>query len=149
MNKKSVLVVDEDKARLEKLLFIIRLGGYETQTFGSLPVALNWIKYGSAESEDLCLVFNSPGEFHLVEEIVAAWSALGKKLPIILLQRGQAGWNRHLALDAMDPFFVCEPESLLQSLEVLTAISTKDTGVKSGEYAGRMNVVGGRGVCRQ
>ena len=30
MNKKVVLVVDEDSHRAEKLLFIVRLGGYKT-----------------------------------------------------------------------------------------------------------------------
>lgn len=149
MSKKSVLVVAEDKTRLEKLLFIIRLGGYEAQTFGSLPAVLNWVKYGCSEGDDLCLVFHSPGEFRLAVEIAATWSELGKKLPIILLQRGKAGWNRELSIDAMDPFFVCEPESLMQSLEVLAAIAAKNSCIESSECTGRMKVMGEAVICRQ
>lgn len=126
MNKKIVLVVDEDSRRAEKLLFIVRLGGYVTRTFGNTAAALNWIKYGCSEGEALCLLFNHPGDFNRAEEIVAAWVAVGMTLPVILLQRGHENWNRRLAIDEHDHFFVCEPESVMQTLEILAAITANN-----------------------
>lgn len=122
MHNKIVLVVDEDSHRVEKLLFIVRLGGYLTQTFGSTAAALNWIQYGCSRDDALCLIFNNPGDFNRAEEVVAAWTAAGMTLPIVLLQRGQGNWNRLLAIGEKDHFFVCEPESVMQTLEILTAI---------------------------
>lgn len=126
MNNKIVLVVDEDNLRAEKLLFIIRLGGYVTRTFGSTAAAWNWIKYGCTEDDALCLLFNNPGNFSRAEEIVAEWTAAGRTLPIVLLQRGQGNWNRLLSVGEKDHFFVCEPESVMQTLEILTAITANN-----------------------
>jgi DNA-binding NtrC family response regulator len=126
MNNKIVLVVDEDSLRAEKLLFIVRLGGYLTRTFGSTAAALNWSQYGCSDGDALCLLFNNPGDINRAAEIVATWSAAGMTLPVVLLQRGQGNWNRLLAIAEKDLFFVCEPESVMQTLEILTAITANN-----------------------
>ena len=126
MNNKIVLVVDEDNLRAEKLLFIVRLGGYVTRIFGSTAAALNWIKYGCSEGEALCLLFNNPGDFNHAEEIAAEWVSAGMTLPVVLVKRGQGNWNRLLSVGEKDHFFVCEPESVMQTLEILTAISANN-----------------------
>ena len=142
MNKKIVLVVDEDSLRAEKLLFILRLGGYVTQTFGSAAAAWNWIKYGFADGDALCLLFNNPGDFNRAEEIVAAWSAAGMTLPIVFLQRGQGSWHRLPAIGEQDHFFVCDPESVMQTLEILTA-NTVNNRRSGPEGAGEKTSVRG------
>ena len=147
MNKKNVLVVDEDSLRAEKLLFILRLGGYVPRTFGSTAAALNWIKYGCAEGDALCLLFNYPGDFNRAEEIVAAWAVDGRTLPVVLLQRGQGNWNRRLAIGEKDHFFVCEPESVMQKLEILTAI-TANNRRREPECVGKTIVRGEIGQCK-
>lgn len=123
MNKKGVLIVDEDSQRAEKLVFIVRLGGYETRTFGSEAAALNWAKYGCAEGDALCLLFNNPGNFDRAEQIVTGWLATGMTLPMILVQRGQGSWNHLLTSGEKENFFVCEPESVMQTLDILSAIT--------------------------
>ena len=142
MNKKIVLVVDEDSLRAEKLLFILRLGGYVTRTFGSTAAAWNWIKYGYAEGDALCLLFNNPGDFNRAEELVAAWAAAGMIVPVVLLQRGQGSWNRLLAIGEKDHFFVCDPESVMQTLEILTAITANNRRSRPEDGAGKPVVRG-------
>lgn len=146
MNRKVVLVVDEDSHRVENLLFIVRLGGYVTRTFSSTAAALNWIKYGCTEDDALCLLFNNPGDFNLAEEIVAAWTAAGMTLPIVLLQRGKGNWNRLLAIGEKDHFFVSEPESVMQTLEILTAI-TANSRRSEPECSMVKTIVRGVGGC--
>ena len=148
MNKKIVLVVDENNLRAEKLLFILRLGGYETRTFGTAAAAWNWIKYGYAEGEALCLLFNNPGDFNRAEEIVAAWAAAGMTLPVVLLQRGQGSWNRRLAIGEKDHFFVCEPESVMQTLEILTAITANNRRSEPEGVVRKTIVRGEVGQCK-
>lgn len=141
MNKKVVLVVDEDSQRAEKLLFIVRLGGYDTRIFGSTQAALNWVKYGCSEGDALCLLFNSPGDFNRAEEIVAVWADAGMIVPVVLLQRGKGKWNQLLAIEEKDHFFVCEPESVLQTLEILTAITATKQCSEPGCAVGKGAVV--------
>ena len=131
MNKKVVLVVDEDSHRAEKLLFIVRLGGYETRTFGSAAAALNWAKYGYSDGEILCLLFNHPGELAQAEEILAIWTATGMIVPVVLLQRGKGSWNHLLTIDEKDHFFVCDPESVMQTLDILSVITSADNGTEA------------------
>lgn len=129
---KVVLVVDEDSRRAEKLLFIIRLGGYETRTFGNAAAALNWVKYGCPVGETLCLLFNHPGELAQAEEIYATWAANGMIVPVVLLQRGNGSWNQLLTVGDKDHFFVCEPESVMQTLDILSHIGYTDNAVVAG-----------------
>ena len=143
MNKKLVLVVDEDSHRAEKLLFIVRLGGYETRTFGGAAAAINWLEYGCPEGEALCLLFNCPGDYNLAEEIAAAWAAAGMTLPVVLLQRHQGNWNRLLAIGEKDHFFVCEPDGVMQTLEIVTAI-TASKRCTEPEYAKWKTIVWGK-----
>lgn len=126
MNKKVVLVVDEDSHRVEKLLFIVRLGGYETRTFNGAAAALNWAKYGCSDGEILCLLFNHPGELAQAEEIYATWTASGMIVPVVLLQRGKGSWNQLLSVGEKDHFFVCDPENVLQTLDILSVIAFAD-----------------------
>lgn len=128
MNKKVVLVVDEDSNRAEKLLFIVRLGGYETRTFSSAAAAWNWIKYGCSEGDVFCLLFNNPGDFKRAEEILAAWTAAGMIVPVVLVQRGKGSWNQLLTIGEKDHFFVCDPESVMQTLDILSVIEYADPG---------------------
>ena len=132
MKKKVVLVVDEDSRRAEKLLFIVRLGGYETQTFGSTAAALNWVKYGCSVGEVLCLLFNHPGKEEQAGEIFATWAAAGKTVPVVLVQREKGNWNHLLTLGEKDHFFVCEPENVMQVLDLLSAIECADKGAAAG-----------------
>lgn len=132
MKKKIVLVVDEDSRRAEKLLFIVRLGGYETQTFGSTAAALNWVKYGCSVSEILCLLFNHPGKQEQAEEVFATWTATGKIVPVVLVQREKSNRNHLHTIDEKDHFFVCEPESVMQVLDILSAIEGTDKGAAAG-----------------
>lgn len=131
MNKKVVLVVDEDSHRAEKLLFIVRLGGYETRTFSSAAAALNWAKYGYSDGEILCLLFNHPGELAQAEEILAIWTATGMIVPVVLLQRGKGSWNHLLTIGEQDHFFVCDPESVMQTLDILSVITLADNGTEA------------------
>lgn len=131
MNKKVVLVVDEDSHRAEKLLFIVRLGGYETRTFGSAAAALNWAKYGYSDGEILCLLFNHPGELAQAEEILAIWTATGMIVPVVVLQRGKGSWNQLLPIGEKDHFFVCDPESVMQTLDILSVITSADNGTEA------------------
>lgn len=139
MKKKGVLIVDENNQRAEKLDFIVRLGGYETRTFASEAAALNWAKYGCTEEGDcLCLLFNNPGEFDRAEQIATFWSATGMTIPVVLVQRGQGSWNRTLSIKEKDHFFVCEPESVMQTLDILTAIAANNrccAGTGNGKMA--------------
>jgi len=132
MNKKVVLIVDEDGHRAEKLLFIVRLGGYETRTFSNAAAALNWVKYGCAVAETLCLLFNHPGELAQAEEIFATWTATGKIVPVVLLQRGKSNWHHLLTIDEKEHFFVCEPEDVMQTLDILSLIESADNGAEVG-----------------
>lgn len=131
MNKKIVLVVDEDNNRAEKLLFIVRLGGYETRTFGSAAAALNWVKYGCSDGEILCLLFNHPGELAQAEEIFATWTTAGMIVPVVLVQRGKGSWNQLLTIGEKDHFFVCDPESVMQTLDILSVIEYADSGAEA------------------
>lgn len=131
MNKKVVLIVDEDSRRAEKLLFIVRLGGYETRTFSGAAVALNWAKYGCPDGEILCLLFNHPGELAQAEEIYATWAASGMIVPVVLLQRGKGSWNQLLTVGEKDHFFVCDPESVLQTLDILSVIAFADNDAEA------------------
>lgn len=124
MNKKVVLIVDEDKARAEKLVFMVRLGGYEPQLFGSTAAALNWIKYGDSVNNILCLLFNHPAELRQTEEIFTAWAAAGMIVPVVLVQRGEDNWS-HNARNK-DHFFVCMPEEVMQTLDILSVIEYAD-----------------------
>lgn len=133
MSKKVVLIVDEDSHRAEKLLFIVRLGGYETRTFNGAAAALNWAKYGCADGEILCLLFNHPGELTQAEEIFATWTASGMIVPVVLLQRGKGSWNQLLTIGEKDHFFVCEPESVLQTLDILLLIEYAGNGAEAGQ----------------
>jgi DNA-binding NtrC family response regulator len=128
MKKRVVLVVDEDSHRAEKIHFIVRLGGYETHTFGSAAAALNWVKYGCPVGQALCLLFNHPGELRQAEEIFATWTAAGRIVPVILLQRGKGSWYQLLSIGEKDHFFVCEPESVMQALDILSVIACADRG---------------------
>lgn len=132
MNKKVVLIVDEDSRRAEKLLFIVRLGGYETQTFGSTAAAVNWVKYGCSVGEILCLLFNHPGKQEQAEEVFATWTAAGKIVPVVLVQREKGNWNHLHTIGEKDYFFVCEPESVMQVLDILSTIECTDHGTATG-----------------
>lgn len=148
MNNKGVLIVDEDCFRAEKLVFIVRLGGYETRIFSSEAAALNWSQYGCHEEETLCLLFNNPGGFDRAEQIVAAWRAAGMTLPVVLVQRGKDSWNQRLAIGEKDHFFVCEPESVMQTLNILTAIAA-DNRLGSGGYTEkRIRFMGEAAQCK-
>lgn len=131
MNKKVVLIVDEDSRRAEKLHFIVRLGGYETQTFGSTAAAVNWVKYGCSAGEILCLLFNHPGKQEQAEEVFATWTASGKIVPVVLVQREKGNWHHLHTIDEMDCFFVCEPESVMQALDILSTIAYVDKGAEA------------------
>ena len=131
MKKKVVLIVDEDNRRAEKLLFIVRLGGYETQTFGSTAAAVNWVKYGCAVGEILCLLFNQPGKEEQAGEVFATWAAAGKIVPAVLVQREKGNWNHLLTICEKDYFFVCEPESVMQVLDILSTIKCTDNEVEA------------------
>lgn len=126
MNNKRILVVAEDALRAEKLVFVVRLGGYETRVFDNEAAALNWAKYGCHDEEVLCLVFNNSGGFERAEQIVSAWRIAGTVLPVILVQRGQGSWNQRLAIGEDEQFFVCEPEAVMQILDVLTEIAANN-----------------------
>lgn len=143
MNKKVVLVVDEDNHRAEKLLFIVRLGGYETHTFGNAAAALNWVKYGCAVGEVLCLLFNHPGELKQAEEILATWTAAGMIVPVVLLQRGKGSWHQLLSIGEKDHFFVCDPESVMQALDILSVIACVDSG--AGAWPEKLFAAGNAG----
>lgn len=122
MNKQIVLIVDEDSLRTEKLVFIVRLGGYKTRTVDTVEEALNWSKYGCHEEDVLGLLCNNPGKFDRARQIVTVWIAAGRTVPAVLLQRGKGDWNHLLPIGEDDHFFVCDPESVMQTLEILTAI---------------------------
>lgn len=125
MNRKVVLIVDEDISRAEKLDFILRLGGYITRFFSCEKAALNWARYGCSDGEALCFLFNSRIEMDRAEEILSMWTADGMSLPVVLVQRGKGSWNHLLSLDTMEQFVVCEPESVMQTLEILTEIAAQ------------------------
>lgn len=127
MSKKMVLIVDEDSHRAERLDFIVRLGGYATRDFDCEAAALNWVRCGSLEEDVLCLLFNSPGDFDRAEQIVATWVASGKVVPVVLVKRGQCRINHLLTVDWHDYFFVCEPESVMQTLDILAAIEYSES----------------------
>lgn len=122
MNTKIVLIVDEDGQRAEKIDFIIRLGGYETRRFDNEAAALNWVKYGCTDVAVLCLLFNNPGAFDRAEQIIATWVATGRIVPVVLIKRGQCSLNHLRTIGSQDHFFACEPESVMQTLDILTAI---------------------------
>lgn len=123
MNKKVVLIIDEDSRRTERLDFIVRLGGYETQSFESGVAALNWVRCASPE-EVLCVLFNNPGGLNRIDGIVATWIDTGKIVPVVLVRRGQFDCP---AIDKMGHVFICEPESVMQTLEILSAIEYDET----------------------
>ena len=122
MQKKVVLIVDEDSRRAEKLVFIVRLGGYETQTFGNTAAAVNWVKYCCSAGEILCLLFNHPCKEEQAGEIFATWAAAGKTVPFVLVQREKGNWNHLFTICEKDYFFICEPESVMQVLDILSTI---------------------------
>lgn len=128
MNKKVVLIVDEDSRRAEKLCFIVRLGGYETQTFASTAAAVNWVKYGCPAGEILCVLINHLGKQEQPEEVFVTWTAAGKIVPIVLVQREKGNWSHLHTIGEKDYFFVCEPESVMQVLDILSAIAYIDNG---------------------
>lgn len=132
MNKKIVLIVDEDSRRAEKLLFIVRLGGYETQTFGSAAAAVNWVKYGCSDGEILCVLINHPGKQQEAEEVFATWAATGKIVPVVLVQREKGNWNHLHTISEKDYFFVCQPESVMQALDILSTIAYTVNGTAKG-----------------
>lgn len=126
MNKKVVLVVDDDNHRAEKLLFILRLGGYETRTFGNAATVFNWVKYGCSADEVLCILFNHPDGLQQAGEIFATWAGIGMIVPVVLLQREKGNWSQLLGIGETDLFFVCAPESVMQTLDILSVIASAD-----------------------
>lgn len=126
MNKKVVLIIDEDSRRTERLDFIVRLGGYETQSFESGAAALNWVRCASPE-EVLCILFNNSGGMNRIDGIVATWIDTGKIVPVVLVRRDKFELNQNFAIDKMDHIFICEPESVMQTLEILSAIEYDET----------------------
>ena len=148
MNNKVVLVVDEDSHHAEKLVFFVRLGGYETRIFSSEAPALNWAKYGCAEEETLCLLCNNLENFDRAEQIAAAWIAAAVTLPVVLVQRGKGSWNRRLSIAESDHFFVCEPESVMQTLEILTAIAASNRLGAGSCTEKRTILMGGGSQCK-
>jgi hypothetical protein len=119
MNKKVVLIIDENKQRTERLDFIVRLGGYETQSFDSDAVALNWVRYAGQEEKVLCVLFNNPGDVARVEQICQSSIESEMFVPVVLVQRGHYSF---LAIDKKEHFFTCEPEGVMQTLDILSAI---------------------------
>lgn len=127
MSKKIVLIIDEDGDRAEKLHFLVQLGGYTTRTFNSVAAAFNWAEYGCQEGEVLCLLFNDPGQQEMAEKVFATWMATGMIMPVVMVQRGKEDWYHHLNIDEQDHFFLCTPEDVMQTLDILSAIASADS----------------------
>lgn len=140
MNKKIVLIIDEDGDRAEKLHFIVQLGGYATRTFGSVAAAFNWAQYGCPQGEVLCLLLNDPGQQDLAEKIFATWMATGMIVPVVMVQRGKEDWNRLLNIGEQDHFFLCAPEGVMQTLDILSAIASGDSA--AGGWSKKLVSVG-------
>ena len=123
MSKKIVLIIDEDGDRAEKLHFIVQLGGYAIRTFGSAAAAFNWAEYGCPQGEVLCLLLNDPGQQELAEKVFTTWMATGMLVPVVMVQRGKEDWNLLLNIGEQDHFFLCAPEDVMQTLDILSVIN--------------------------
>jgi DNA-binding NtrC family response regulator len=132
MSKKIVLIVDEDGERAEKLHFIVQLGGYTTRTFNSASAAFNWAEYGCPQGEVLCLLFNHLGQEGMAEKVFATWMATGMIIPVVMVQRGKEDWNQLLNIGEQDHFFICAPESVMQTLDILSVINYTGSSAEAG-----------------
>lgn len=128
MSKKVVLIVDEDSQRTKRLTFMVRLGGYEVRNFDCEAEALNWASYACLEKEVLSLLFNRPGTFDRVEQIAATWIATGRSVPVVLVQKGPFNLDNVPLIEKDDLFFVCEPEGVMQTLDILSAVECGASG---------------------
>lgn len=123
MERNTVLIVDEDRHRLEKLLFMVQLGGYKARSFENTAAVLNWIKYAGEPSQILCLLFNCPLELVRIEEIFADLvAAAGVLVPVVSVQRGEVCKPNLCARGTIDHVFICEPECIMQTLDILADI---------------------------
>lgn len=130
MSKKMVLIIDEDGDRAEKLHFIVHLGGYTTRTFGSAAAAFNWAEYGCPQGEVLCLLINHPGQQESAEKVFATWMATGMIIPVVVVQRGKGDWHHLLNIGEQDHFFICTPESVMQTLDILSVIASGNSAAE-------------------
>ncbi len=130
MSKKIVLIIDEDGDRAEKLHFIVQLGGYTSRTFGRAAAAFNWAEYGCPQGEVLCLLFNHTGQQEAVEEVFTIWKASGMIAPLVNVQRGKENWNHLLNIGELDHFFLCRPEDVMQTLDILSVINSTASNVE-------------------
>lgn len=142
MNKNMVLIVDKNSHRVENLQFMVRLGGYETRIFENTAAALNWIKYAGHAAQILCLLFNHPQELENTEKIFTEWVGSGMIVPVVLVQRGKGNSFQLPMVGEMDHFFVCVPENIMQTLDILSVIeySPNCDGVDTDEAYGHGEV---------
>lgn len=123
MSRKIVLIIDEDGDRAEKLHFIVQLGGYTIRTFSSVAAAFNWAEYGCPQGEVLCLLLNHPGQQEPAEKVFATWMATGMIVPVVMVQRGKKDWSHLLNIGEQDLFFLCTPEDVMNTLDILSVIN--------------------------
>lgn len=122
MSKKLVLVIDEDSRRAEGLLFVLRLAGYDSCLFLDMDTALNWVKHLIDAGEPLCLLINDLEDLSRAKQTITKLGTRRPTVPTILVQRGKDVQTAMLALADHHEILICEPATVMNTLEILTAV---------------------------
>lgn len=122
MSKKMVLVIDQDSYRAERLLFVLRLAGYDSSFFRDVATAVNWVKHVNVNEEQPCLLINDLDDPARATQTISALVESRAELPTILVQRCKGAWHALAALVDSQSIFVSEPATVMHTLERLPAI---------------------------